>query len=82
MLPGACGKNQSLCAIAFTIAKKVEMLFAHLKRILRLVRLRLRGPSGAKFEFTPRGYRTKPAAARQAGPTAAAGYKLVALRFT
>ena len=32
--------------------KKVEMLFAHLKRILRLVRLRLRGPSGAKFEFT------------------------------
>jgi hypothetical protein len=32
--------------------KKVEMLFAHLKRILRLDRLRLRGPSGAKFEFT------------------------------
>jgi transposase len=32
--------------------KKVEMLFAHLKRILRLNRLRLRGPSGAKFEFT------------------------------
>ncbi len=25
--------------------KKVEMLFAHLKRILRLGRLRLRGPS-------------------------------------
>jgi hypothetical protein len=33
--------------------KKVEMLFAHLKRILRLGRLRLRGPSGAQFEFTP-----------------------------
>ena len=32
--------------------KKVEMLFAHLKRILRLDRLRLRGPSGARFEFT------------------------------
>jgi len=32
--------------------KKVEMLFAHLKRILRLARLRLRGPSGARFEFT------------------------------
>ena len=32
--------------------KKVEMLFAHLKRILGLVRLRLRGPSGAQFEFT------------------------------
>jgi len=31
--------------------KKVEMLFAHLKRILRLDRLRLRGPSGAQFEF-------------------------------
>jgi phage head maturation protease len=32
--------------------KKVEMLFAHLKRILRLGRLRLRGPSGTQFEFT------------------------------
>ena len=32
--------------------KTVEMLFAHLKRILRLGRLRLRGPSGAQFEFT------------------------------
>ena len=32
--------------------KKVEMLFAHLKRILRLDRLHLRGPSGAQFEFT------------------------------
>ncbi len=31
--------------------KKVEMLFAHLKRILKLDRLRLRGPSGAKDEF-------------------------------
>ena len=28
--------------------KKVEMLFAHLKRILRLDRLRLRGPNGAR----------------------------------
>ena len=32
--------------------KRVEMLFAHLKRILRLGRLRLRGPRGAHFEFT------------------------------
>jgi len=32
--------------------KRVEMLFAHLKRILRLGRLRLRGPHGAQFEFT------------------------------
>lgn len=28
--------------------KKIEMLFAHLKRILRLDRLRLRGPFGAQ----------------------------------
>jgi transposase len=31
--------------------KKVEMLFAHLKRILKLDRLRLRGPLGARDEF-------------------------------
>jgi len=31
--------------------KKVEMLFAHLKRILHLDRLRLRGPCGARDEF-------------------------------
>ncbi len=31
--------------------KKVEMLFAHLKRILKLDRLRLRGPQGARDEF-------------------------------
>ena len=31
--------------------KKVEMLFAHMKRILRMDRLRLRGRSGAKDEF-------------------------------
>jgi transposase len=33
------------------LRKKVEMLFAHLKRILRLGRLRLRGPCGARDEF-------------------------------
>ena len=33
------------------LRKKVEMLFAHLKRILRLDRLRLRGPTGARDEF-------------------------------
>jgi transposase len=32
--------------------KKVEMLFAHLKRIMRFDRLRLRGPTGARDEFT------------------------------
>ena len=31
--------------------KKVEMLFAHLKRIMKLDRLRLRGPTGAHDEF-------------------------------
>ena len=31
--------------------KKVEMLFAHLRRILRLDLLRLRGPNGAHDEF-------------------------------
>jgi uncharacterized protein with von Willebrand factor type A (vWA) domain len=31
--------------------KKVEMLFAHLKRILKLDRLRLRGLTGAHDEF-------------------------------
>jgi hypothetical protein len=32
--------------------KKVEMLFAHLKRILGLGRLRLRGPCGVQDGFT------------------------------
>lgn len=31
--------------------KKVEILFAHLKRIVGLDRLRLRGPNGARDEF-------------------------------
>ena len=31
--------------------KKIEMLFAHLKRIVRLDRLRLRGPNGGLDEF-------------------------------
>jgi hypothetical protein len=31
--------------------EEVEMLFAHLKRILRLGRLRLRSPNVAKYEF-------------------------------
>ena len=31
--------------------KKVEILFAHLKRVLKLTRLRLRGLSGARDEF-------------------------------
>jgi hypothetical protein len=31
--------------------QKIEMVFAHLKRILELGRLRLRGPNGARDEF-------------------------------
>lgn len=38
-------------AISCKLRKKVEMLFAHLKRILKLDRLRLRGPCGAHDEF-------------------------------
>lgn len=34
------------------LRKKVEMLFAHLKHILKVTRLRLRGLSGASDEFT------------------------------
>jgi hypothetical protein len=34
------------------LRKKIEMLFAHLKRILKLDRLRLRGPNAARDEFT------------------------------
>lgn len=37
--------------IARTRRKKIEMLFAHLKRWLKLTRLRLRGLSGANEEF-------------------------------
>jgi len=37
--------------IARRLRKKVEMLFAHLKRVLKLDRLRLRGPNGARDEF-------------------------------
>jgi transposase len=47
----ACGKTEAYVQ-SRRDRKKVEMLFAHLKRILRLDRLRLRGPSGATFEFT------------------------------
>jgi len=37
--------------ISMKLRKKVEMLFAHLKRILGLGRLRLRGPCGANNKF-------------------------------
>jgi hypothetical protein len=38
-------------AISMRLRKKVEMLFAHLKRILGLGRLQLRGPCGVNDEF-------------------------------
>jgi hypothetical protein len=46
--------------------KKIEMRFAHLKRILKLGRLRLRGPRGAQDEFVGR-HRSEPAPVRIAG---------------
>jgi hypothetical protein len=48
---GPCALRAPQCVEACRLRKKVEMLFAHLKRILRLARLRLRGPNGAKDEF-------------------------------
>nr|WP_244551323.1 transposase [Bradyrhizobium sp. Rc2d] len=33
------------------LRKRIEMLFAHLKRILKLDHLRLLGPNGARDEF-------------------------------
>jgi hypothetical protein len=39
------------CLVSCRERKKIRMLFAHLKRILRLDRLRQRGPNGAKDEF-------------------------------
>ena len=50
--------------------KKVEMLFAHLKRILGLDRLRLRGPNGARDEFHLASNGPEPPEVRQARPGA------------
>jgi transposase len=59
-----CSVHENACEVARRISKtsayaqsrrqrkKVEMLFAHLKRILKLTPLRLRGLSGAHDEFT------------------------------
>jgi hypothetical protein len=41
---------------AYCRRKKVEMLFAHLNRILRLAHLRLRGPNGGQQRISPRRY--------------------------
>tara|TARA_Y100000815_G_C13197249_1_gene445352 strand:- start:1 stop:243 length:243 start_codon:yes stop_codon:yes gene_type:complete len=39
------------CVASACARKTVEMLFAHLERILGLTRLRLGGPHGARDEF-------------------------------
>lgn len=54
-------------AISCKLRKKVEILFAHLRRILKLDRLRLRGPCGAQDEFPSR----CPAGASEAPPRGA-----------
>jgi hypothetical protein len=46
----ATSPNRCLRAASYA-RKKVEMLFAHLKRILKLDRIRLRGPNCARDEF-------------------------------
>ena len=51
--------------------KKVEMLFAHLRRILKLDRLRLRGQNGARDEFHLAAGAQNPREARQAVPAGA-----------
>jgi hypothetical protein len=45
--------------------KRVEMLFAHLKRILKLGRLRLRGPTWRTRRVHARRHRTEPTTPRQ-----------------
>jgi hypothetical protein len=60
--------------------KKVEMRFAHMKRIFKLDRLRLRGLSGAKDEAA-HGNGAEPAAACQATiPSSASTRGLLGLR--
>ena len=52
--------NTKSYAVSFANERR-SMLFAHLKRILRLDRLHLRGPSGAKDEFLLGRHRPKSA---------------------
>jgi putative SOS response-associated peptidase YedK len=44
-------KPENRCLVPFNSFAEYEMRFAHLKRILKLGRLRLRGPRGAQDEF-------------------------------
>jgi Transposase DDE domain/Transposase domain (DUF772) len=66
-------------AVSCRERKKVEMLFAHLKRILRLGRLRLRGPSGAK-EVPIGRHRPKSAETGETHPLPGAGLRPVRRR--
>jgi hypothetical protein len=51
MFPCTIGTKARQYDISMKLRKKVEMLFAHLKRILSLGWLRLRGPYGPNDEF-------------------------------
>lgn len=45
-------QGRAIAAVGISgLMERVELLFAHLKRILKLDRLRLRGLSGAQDEF-------------------------------
>ena len=61
------------------LRKKVEMLFAHLKRILKLDRLRLRGPNGAR-DTPPRSNCPKPPKAGETHTNAEHAASLTAKR--
>jgi hypothetical protein len=45
-------RSQGRGRAALRVGSAKRSLFAHLKRILKLDRLRLRGPNGARDEFT------------------------------
>jgi hypothetical protein len=49
---GAPGRKVVGSRTSRRLRKKIEMRFAHLRRILKLDRLRLRGPNGARGELT------------------------------
>jgi len=57
-------------AISCKLRKKVEMLFAHLKRILKLDRLRLRAPCNVRDEFPSHCPAGKQSAAARGAATA------------
>jgi hypothetical protein len=60
--------------------KKIEMLFAHLKRILRLDRLRLKRPVGRSRRVPPCRNGPEPPEARKADPDPCAPARLGAIK--